>query len=67
MHGRGRRSGGNHRRAIEMGGCEEIDAVISPAETTGEFRHRHDFKAGDTELGECRKFAQGSIPAPFRA
>ena len=52
--------------AVETGRREKIDAVISPAEPTREFRHGHDFEAGDTELGESRKFAQSSIPAPFR-
>src|SRR6516225_7759250 len=55
-----------NRLAVEMGGREKIDAVVSPAESARKFCHRHDFEAGDTELGESRKFAQGSIPAPLR-
>jgi hypothetical protein len=55
-----------NRLAVEMGGREKIDAMVSPAESARKFCHRHNFEAGDTELGESRKFAQGSIPAPLR-
>src|SRR6202008_5019127 len=55
-----------HRSAVEPGWREEVDAVISPAEPAREFRHRQDFDAGDTELGERRKFAQGSFPTSLR-
>ena len=54
------------RSAVEPGWCEEVDAVVSPAEPAREFRHGHDFEAGYTELGERRKFAPGSIPASLR-
>src|ERR1700745_1659932 len=41
-----------HRSAVEPGWCEEVDAVISPAEPAREFRHGHNFEGGDTEFGE---------------
>ena len=52
--------------AVKTGRREKIDAVISPAEPTGEFRHRHDFEAGDTELGESRQFSRSGFPASIR-
>jgi hypothetical protein len=49
--------------AIEPGWREQVDAIISPAEPACEFRHRHDFKTGNAELGETRQRAPGSFPS----
>ena len=51
------------RSAVQVRGGEEIDAVVAPAEPTGEFRHGHDFKAGDPELGKSRQFARQRLPS----
>ena len=55
-----------HRSAVEPGRREEVDAVISPAEPAGEFRHGHNFEAGDTELGESRQLTRSGFPASVR-
>ena len=52
--------------AVEPGRREQIDAVVAPAEPPGEFGHRHDFEAGDAELGESRQFARSRFPASLR-
>ena len=55
-----------HRSAVEPGRCEEVDAVISPTEPAWEFRHGHNFEAGDTELRESRQFTRSGFPASIR-
>src|ERR1700730_12933351 len=55
-----------HRSAVEPGWCEEVDAVISPAEPAREFRHGHNFEAGDTELRESRQLSRSGFPASVR-
>src|ERR1700730_15346946 len=54
------------RPAVEPGWCEEVDAVVSPAEPAREFRHGHNFEAGDTELGESRQLTRSGFPAAIR-
>src|SRR6202521_4045132 len=54
------------RLAVEPGWCEEVDAVVSPAEPAREFRHGHNFEAGDTELGESRQLTRSGFPAASR-
>src|SRR5229473_1350312 len=54
------------RPAVEPGWCEEVDAVVSPAEPAREFRHGHNFEAGNTELGESRQLTQSGFPAALR-
>jgi hypothetical protein len=48
------------------GWCEEVDAVVPPAEPAREFRHGHDFEAGDAELGESRQLTRSGFPAAIR-
>src|SRR6266404_116340 len=55
-----------HRTAVEPGWCEEVDAVISPAEPAREFRHGHNFEAGDAELSESRQLSRSGFPASVR-
>src|SRR5258707_14038201 len=55
-----------NRPAVEPGWCEEVDAVVSPAEPAREFRHGHNFEAGDTELGESRQLTRSGFPAAIR-
>src|SRR5947207_7212181 len=55
-----------HRSAVEPGWREEVDAVISPAESAWEFCHGHNFEAGDTELGENRQFTRSGFAASIR-
>src|SRR5712675_403770 len=55
-----------NRPAVEPGWCEEVDAVISPAELAREFRHGHNFEAGDTEFGESRQLSRSGFPASIR-
>ena len=53
--------------AVQAGRREEVDAVVSPAEPTCELRHRHNFKAGDTEFCESRQLTRSRLPAPLRS
>ena len=55
-----------HRSAVEPGWCEEVDAVISPAEPAREFPHGHNFEASDTELGKSRQLSRSGFPASVR-
>jgi hypothetical protein len=55
-----------NRPAVEPSWCEEVDAVVSPAEPAREFRHGHNFEAGDTELGESRQLTRSGFPAAIR-
>src|SRR5258708_13504504 len=55
-----------HRSAVQPGWCEEVDAVISPAEPAREFRHGHNFEASDTELGKSRQLSRSGFPASVR-
>src|SRR5271156_429289 len=50
------------RQTIEAGWCEEIDAVISPAEPARKFSHGHNFEAGNAEFGERRQLVRGRFP-----
>ena len=36
------------RRAVQSGRREQVDAIVPPAECTGELGHGHHFQAGDT-------------------
>src|SRR4029077_12379136 len=54
------------RSAVEPGWCEEVDAVISPAEPAREVRHGHDFEAGNAELSESRQLSRSGFPASVR-
>src|SRR5271163_749417 len=54
-----------NRLAVKPAWREEIDAVVSPTEPTGELRHGHNFEAGDAELGESRQLARSGFPTSF--
>jgi hypothetical protein len=41
-------------RLAVAGRREELDAVVAPSESAGELRDRHDFKRGDSEVGQLR-------------
>ena len=42
------------RLAVAVKRREELDAVVAPSESAGELRDRHDFKRGDSEVGQLR-------------
>src|SRR5271157_1876202 len=50
------------RPTVKACWCEEVDAIVSPAEAAREFRHGHDFEAGNAEFRERRQLAQGAFP-----
>jgi hypothetical protein len=54
------------RRAVEPRGREEVDAVVAPAEATGELRDGHQFEHGDAKLGQGRKLARRGVPGALR-
>ena len=55
-----------NRLSVKPAWGEEIDAVVSPTEPAREFRHGHNFEAGDTELGESRQLARSGFPTSLR-
>src|SRR5208282_2807919 len=54
------------RPTVKACWCEEIDAIVSPAEAAWEFRHGHNFEAGNAEFRERRQLAQGAFPISLR-
>src|SRR5271163_42728 len=54
------------RPAVEPGGREEVDAVVSPTEPARKLRHGHNFEAGYAELGESRQLVRGGFPTSPR-
>ena len=53
------------RRSVEAAGCEEIDAVITPAEFAREIRDRHHLDHGDSNPGQLRQFPGRGLPGAF--
>ena len=53
------------RGAVQMARREQIDAVVAPAETSGELRDRHHFDRGDPDVGERRQLLHRRTPGAF--
>src|SRR5260370_41108651 len=51
--------------AIQMGGCKEIDTVITPAEVPGKIGDWHHLNNGDANAGQLRQLFRGGAPGPF--
>ena len=49
-------------RAVQMTGRKQVDAVISPAEATGEFRDRHHLDRRDAQIRQRRQVIHGGAP-----
>ena len=48
-----------------MGGRKQIDTVVAPAKSAGEFRDWHHFDNGDSDAGELAQLFGGSAPCSF--
>jgi hypothetical protein len=50
------------RRAVDVRGRVDIDAVVAPAEPSGELRNRHHLDGGDADAGELVQLAHRRCP-----
>src|SRR5271165_5023293 len=46
--------------------CEQVHPVVTPAECTSEFGHRHDLEHGNAQLGKRSKLASGGGEGALR-
>ena len=51
--------------AVKPGRREQVDAVVTPAETAGEVGHRHHFQHRHAEVGQFLQFTGGRFVSPL--